>query len=472
MKSTILKAGLPLLLAALIACLPAPDGLAANAWYFFAVFAGVIAGLILEPLPPAAIGFLGVFLIAALGLMAPAPADSIRWALSGFANTTVWLIFAAFMFALGYDRTGLGKRIGLILVRKLGGRTLGLGYAVVFADLILAPFTPSNTARSAGTIFPIIRNLPGLYGSHPGPTARRIGGYIMWTAFASTCITSSMFLTALAPNLLALELVRKTSGIEISWRTWFLGFLPAGSVLILLLPVLVYAIYPPGIKRGREIPLWAAQELAAMGKVTRKELVMGLLAVLALAGWIFGGGLLDATTVAGLVISCMLLAGVVTWEDILGNRQAWNVLVWFATLVALADGLGRVGFVGWFASSVTSRLSGMPALTVMIILTAIFFAVHYLFASLTAHATAVLPVMLAAGASVPGMPLKTFALLLCFSLGIMGVITPYATGPAPVYFGSGYISRREFWTLGLIFGLIFLIALLGIGLPTLLLAAH
>jgi L-tartrate/succinate antiporter len=102
------------------------------------------------------------------------------------------------------------------LVKLLGKKTLGLGYAVALADLALAPFTPSNTARSGGTIFPVIKNIPPLYGSEPGPTARKIGGYIMWTAFATTCLTSSMFLTGLAPNLLALSLVKQTAKIDIT----------------------------------------------------------------------------------------------------------------------------------------------------------------------------------------------------------------------------------------------------------------
>jgi L-tartrate/succinate antiporter len=372
------------------------------------------------------------------------------------------------MFALGYEKTGLGRRIGLTLVRTLGRRTLGLGYAITIADLILAPFTPSNTARSGGTIFPVIRNLPGLYGSFPGETARRIGAYLMWTAFSATCVTSSMFSTALAPNLLALEIANKTVGIRLTWTDWFIGFLPVGGILILLLPYLVYRIYPPEIKSGPEVPSWAARELDALGKISRKEGIMGLLAILALSLWIFGTGSMDATAVAGSVICCMVVAGVVTWEDILGHRQAWNVLVWFATLVTMADGLHRAGFVTWFAESTASLLAGMSPIAVMMVLVSIFFGVHYLFASLTAHATAVLPVMLAAGAAVPDIPVKTFALLLCYSLGIMGVITPYATGPAPVYFGSGYVRRRDFWTLGLIFGTVFLLALLAIGVPYLL----
>jgi L-tartrate/succinate antiporter len=468
MKTIPWKAVLPLLLGIIIALLPAPQGLNLTAWYFFAIFSAVILGLILEPLPAAAVGFIGVFLVAVLGLAGPKPADNIRWALSGFSNTTVWLIFGAFMFAMGYDKTGLGRRIALILVKKLGRKTLGLGYAITFSDLILAPFTPSNTARSGGTIFPIIRNLPGLYGSSPGETSRKIGAYIMWTAFAATCVTSSMFITSLAPNLLALDLVSKTVKISISWTEWFVGFLPVGIILILILPYLVYKIYPPEIKSSEEIPSWASQELDKLGKFSRKELVMGLLAVLALALWIFGGNLIDATTAAGFVISLMIITGTVTWDDILANKQAWNVLVWFATLVALADGLNKVGFVTWFAKSMAALLTGMSPIVVMVVLVVIFFIIHYMFASLTAHTTAILPVMLAVGAAIPGLPIKTFALLLCYSLGIMGVITPYATGPGPVYYGSGYISRKDFWTLGLIFGTIFLVALIGIGVPYLL----
>ena len=468
MKSLIWKSILPLLLGIIIASLPVPQGLTLTAWYYFAIFSAVILALILEPIPAAAIGFIGVFLVAVLGLAGAKPADSIRWALSGFSNTTVWLIFGAFMFALGYEKTGLGRRIALVLVEFLGKSTLGLGYAIAFSDLIIAPFTPSNTARSAGTIFPVIRNIPGLYGSAPGETTRKIGAYIMWTAFATTCVTSSMFITSLAPNLLALELVNKTAKISISWTEWFIGFLPVGVILFSVLPYLIYKIYPPEIKSSVEVQSWASQELVKMGKFTRKELVMALLAILALTLWIFGGSIMDATTVAGVVISLMVITGIVAWDDILSNKAAWNVLVWFATLVAMADGLNKVGFVTWFAKSASALLTGMSPIVIMVSLVAIFFAVHYMFASITAHVTAVLPVMLAAGALVPGIPVKVFALLLCYSLGIMGVISPYATGPGPVYFGSGYVNRKDFWTLGLIFGLIFLAVLLAVGTPYLL----
>lgn len=478
MKSIPWKAIIPVLVAVVIALIPAPEGLSANAWYYFAIFVGVIVGLILEPLPAAAIGLIGVVLIGILGLPFSAeqradlafsvPSEAIKWVLSGFSNTTVWLIFAAFMLALGYQVTGLGRRLGLMLVRTLGKRSLGLGYAVTIADLILAPFTPSNTARSGGTIFPIIRNIPGLYGSEPGPTSRKIGAYIMWTALAATCITSSMFLTALAPNLLAIDLVQQTTGLEISWIQWFTGFLPVGLILIAAVAFLSYKLYPPEIKASSEVPAWAGQELEKMGKITRNEVIMGVLALLALALWILGRDFIDATMVALMVICLMLITGVIKWDDVLHNKAAWNVLVWFATLVTLAGGLSKVGFVSWFADSAAVFLDGFSPIVVMIALVVIFYFVHYFFASVTAQTTAVLPVFLAAGAAVPGVNITVFALLLCFTLGIMGIITPYATGPSPVYFGSGFIERKYFWILGLVFGVIYLLVLLIVGAPYLL----
>jgi L-tartrate/succinate antiporter len=199
---------------------------------------------------------------------------------------------------------------------------------------------------------------------------------------------------------------------------------------------------------------------------------MFALVLAALALWIFGKSFVDPTMVAIVVICLMLVTGVVSWDDVVSNKQAWNVLVWFATLVTLADGLNKVGFVAWFANGAAARLAGMAPLAVMLLLTALFFLVHYFFASSTAHTTAVLPVVLAAGAAIPGIPVKAFALLLCFALGLMGVISPYATGPGPVWYGSGYVPRGDFWKLGLGYGLAFLAALLALGVPWLLAVVH
>jgi L-tartrate/succinate antiporter len=465
MNKKLIAAAAGPLVALIIAAIPAPGGLTQNAWWFFALFVGVIVALIFEPIPAAAVGFIGVTVAVTLRLIGENPADALKWGLSGFSDSTVWLIFAAFMFAEGYEKTGLGKRLALLLVKYLGKSTLGLGYAVSLADLVLAPFIPSNTARSGGTVFPIVKSIPPLYGSTPENEPEKIGSYLMYTALAATCVTSSMFSTALAPNVLALSIVEKTTNVHIKWMDWFTGFLPIGLILFLLVPVLLYYIFPPKIKKGGEVVAWASNALDEMGALSRAEITMAALAVLALVLWIWGGKLVTATTAAMIVISAMLLLRVLTWSDLLGNTGAWNVLVWFATLVALADGLNKVGFLPWAAKHLAASLGSFSPITVTIALVAIFFLLHYLFASVTAHATALLPVFIATAQAVPGVNVGVTTLLLCYSLGIMGILTPYATGPSPIYFGSGYVKSSVFWKYGAVLGALFLLVLLGVGVP-------
>jgi L-tartrate/succinate antiporter len=464
-RAIVLRALLPVLVGAALAALPPPQGLTPGAWRYFALFAAVIVGVITEPIPTAAVGFTGLVLAAASGLVEPTPAGAIRWALSGFSNTSVWLIFTAFMFTEGYARTGLGKRIALTLVRLLGRRTLGLGYATALADLVLAPFTPSNTARSGGTIYPIIKNIPPLYDSLPDETAGKMGSYLLYTGLAATCVTSTMFVTGLSSNILAVSLIQKTVNVSLSWTEWFLGYLPVGIVLFVAVPVLLYLIYPPEIKRSPEAPRWAAEELRRMGPMTAKEYTLSALVLVVLALWIGGGKYMDTTMVGLVAVAAMVVLGIVSWDDVLGSKQAWNVLVWFATLVTLAGGLAQVKFVDWLGKLLAPRFAGLGTWAAVLLLAGAFFVLHYLFASITAHVTALLPVFITVAVTIPGLSPKGWALVLGYMLGIMGILTPYATGPSPIYYGSGYIRGSAFWIYGAALGGVFFVASVVIGVP-------
>ncbi|NQY20107.1 MAG: DASS family sodium-coupled anion symporter [Campylobacteraceae bacterium] len=457
-----IKVFLPILLAIVVVLLPTPEGLSLEAHYFVAVFLAVIVGLILEPIPPALIGLIGVCFSATFGLVGETAKASRNWALSGFSNGVIWLIFAAFMFALGYKKSGLGKRIALLLVKYLGKTSLGLGYAVAFADGILAPFMPSNTARSAGTIFPIAINIPQMFNSTPENEPRKLGAYITWVAIAATCVTSSMFLTALAPNLLAVSLVEKNVGIVIEWSTWFNTLAIVMVPLFLAVPFIAYIVYPPEQKDSPEAPAWASKELSSMGKITKNELLMLGLGFLALVLWIFGKEIgVNGTTAALSVLCLLVLTKVISWEDVITNKAAINVFIWFATLVTMASGLKKVGFLKWAAGLISTNLTGFDPVSMVIILVVLFFLFHYLFASVTAHTVALLPLFLGVGANLlPVELMQPFAMLLVGSLGLMGIITPYATGPSPIWYGAGYISQGTWWKLGAIFGAIYLSALI------------
>lgn len=478
----IFKMLLPIIIGIVIFILPTPDGLSTPAWLYFSIFMGVIVGLILEPVPPALVGLIGVglciwFKVGPIGSGNPEAViksgTAVSWGLAGFSNSTVWLIFAAFMIGLGYQKSGLGKRIALLLVKLLGKTTLGLGYAISIADGILAPFIPSNSARSAGTLFPIVSQIPPMVGSYPDKEPRKIGGYLMWVSLASTCVTSSMFFTGLAPNLLAMETATK-SGVEpISWFGWFMAFLPVGIILFIATPILTYIFYPPTQKGSPDAQQWASDELKKVGAMSLKEWMMIGLAVFALIFWIGGSAFgVNATTVALTVMITMVLLNIISWDDLLSNKAAWGVLAWFGSLVTLAGGLKNVGFLDFIAQLGGQYLGDFNPLTAMIGLIVFFYLLHYFFASITAHVTALLALFITLASSISGIDVQQFTLLLMLTLGIMGIITPYGTGPSPVYFGAGYIENKDFWRLGFIFGMLYLVVFLIIGVPWVVKIAH
>lgn len=451
------RAAVPLVLGGALALLPAPPGLTQAAWLYFALFVATIAGVITEPIAPAAIGLLAVTVAAAAGLVRDTPSGSAQWALSGFANPAVWLIFAAYMLTLGYGVTGLGKRVALQLVRSMGHRTLGLGYAVALADLALAPFTASATARSGGTVFPVIRHIPELYDSRPDdPSARRIGAYLLYTAMAASFVTSSMFITALAPLALAIAIIEDATGTRISWLQWFIGFLPVGVVLLVVTPAALYWLYPPEVRVSPEVPRWAGAELRLLGPMRRREITLLALVLTALALWIGATRWLDPALAAVAVVLLMVVFRVVTWEQVVGHSGAWNVLIWFGTLVTLASGLAETKFTAWIGDALAPLFSGLGYYPSIVAVVGTFFVLHYCFASVTAHTTTLLPVFLAIGVKLPGPSPVSWALLLGYTLGLMGVLTSYGAGQNVIYYGSGFVSRRDFWTLGMIMGALFL----------------
>lgn len=220
------------------------------------------------------------------------------------------------------------------------------------------------------------------------------------------------------------------------------------------------------MKISPNVPSWAKDELKKMGSISKNEVIMGLLALGALVFWIFGKPLnLDATLVAIAALILMVAFKIVSWHDVLENKQAWNILIWFATLVTLSNGLSNVGFLTWFSERIIGAIGNFSPLSITVMLVLVFYFIHYFFASTTAHVTALLPLFITTGMAVGGINMHLFTLLLLYSIGLLGIFTPYATGPSPIWYGLGYVSSKAFWTLGLVFGVLFIAILMLVGIP-------
>lgn len=216
-----------------------------------------------------------------------------------------------------------------MIVKRMGKNTLLLGYGIALADTMLAPFIPSPTARSGGIIYPIANDLALDYDSKPNDvSARRVGSYLMWVAIMTTCVTSSLFLTAASFNLLAAGLVEKLANIELRWTDWFITAAPPIILFLILVPVLTYWLYPPEVKRNSEVPKWAGAELEKLGPLTRHEMILAGVVVLSLVLWVGGGAYVGAATVAFIAVCLMLITGVLAWSDIAEHKRAWTTFAW------------------------------------------------------------------------------------------------------------------------------------------------
>lgn len=452
-----------------VAFLPRPEAVPDPAgWRCLAIFAGVIAGLILQPLPMGPVVLLGL-LVAVLTRSLPMPADlaagrefkeGMRAATSGFGEPVVWLVVGAFLIASAVRDTGLGRRIALELVRRLGRRTLGLGYAQMGAELLLGPIVPSNTARGGGILAPISRSLAEALDSRPGPTADRAGAYLTFVGAHANLITAAMFLTGMAANpVLAAQAADAFGGdFEFGWVTWALGALVPGLAAAALLPLFLYWIAKPTVTDGRPAQELARAELAKAGAWTRGERTMGavfvgLLLLWATSAWTH----LDTALVAWVGVAVLIVSGVRTWDDISKDWRSWDALIWLGGLLTLANALRDFQVVAWFADTVGGAVSGFSPLWIALALGLAYFFSMYGFSMLTAHITSMGAAFLAVAAGA-GVPALLIVPLLAYFSNLCACTTNYSTGPVILYFGQGYVSTPRWFRVG------FLVALFQLGL--------
>ncbi len=438
--------------------IPSPEGMDPKAWALFAIFFATIFGIIAKALP------MGAMAILAMAVTTATQTLPIKDMLSGFASPVIWLIVVAFFIAKSFVKTGLGMRIAYYFVGLLGKRTLGLSYGLGITDLLLSPAIPSTTARAGGLIYPILKSLALTFDSSPEKgTERRIGSFLVLTAYQINIITSAMFLTSMAANPLMVEFAQDF-GIEISWGFWALAACVPGLLSLIIIPYLIYRVYPPEIKETPRAAEIAHEKLAEMGKISTAEWVtLGVFALL-LVLWIFGGllGAIDSTTTAFIGLGILLITGVLTWEDIKEEKGAWDTLIWFATLMTMASFLNKLGFIPWFSGLIQQNVTGLDWHIAFPLLVGIYFYSHYLFASNTAHVTSMFAAFLGVGISV-GVPPMLMALSLAFSSSLFASITHYGAGPAPILFGSGYVSLRKWWEIGALVSVVNILIWIGLG---------
>ncbi len=428
-----------------------------SGWHVFTLFLTTVVGIILKPFPMSAL------CIMALAVATATHTLTLKEVLDSFHSEIVWLVVFAFFISRGFIQTGLGQRIAYYFVSLLGKSSLGLSYGLLISEAILAPAIPSVTARAGGITFPVAKGIAQSFGSDPKTgSARLIGSFLMKSAYQGSIITSAMFLTAMAANPLIVA-ITADAGYTLSWGTWALAAAVPGLLSLLIMPYFLYKLYPPDIHVTPHAAQKARESLAAMGKLTGQEWSMLLVFVILVGLWIFGGVLhIKATTAALMGIAAILALRILSWDDVLNEKQAWDTFIWFATLVMLASALAQHGFTPWLSSQVSQGLIHWPWQYGFIGLAVIYFFSHYLFASSTAHVGAMYPSFLMMAIQL-GTPAPLAILVFAFSSSLFGGLTHYGSGQAPLFYGSGYVDIKDWWKYGFLLSLVNIVIWFGVG---------
>jgi DASS family divalent anion:Na+ symporter len=448
---------IPVVIGVILWFVPSPEGLNVKAWQMFAIFVATIAGIIFAPLPMSAVALIGATVATLLGVI---PFSAV---VDATGTDLVWLVILAFFISRGVIKSGLGRRLALQFMRVLGKRTIGLGYGLALTELIIAPAMPSITARAGGVMLPITRAISEVLGSEPNTESRtRVGRYLILCAFHANIMTAGMFITAMAGNPLTVKLAAD-QGATITWLGWAVAAFVPGFLCLLIMPAALLWLAPPEIAQTPDAPALAQRELAKMGPMSSNEIIMAAIFVGLLILWVFGEQLrIGATLAAAIGMTLMLLTGVLSWEDALNEKSAWDTMIWIGLLIMLAAKLNEYGMISWFGKELGSHLHGYRLIVVYAAVAIVYFYSHYLFASATAHISALFPLSLALIIAA-GIPPFAGAIALGALSNIYGCLTQYAIGSGPVMFGAGYVTQGEWWRIGFVMSVIYLAIWLFIG---------
>jgi DASS family divalent anion:Na+ symporter len=440
---------------------PIPAGLTREAWHLFAIFAAAIFAVILNSFPLLTASLLAVSAAVLTRTVDPGKA------FAGFANASVLLVVVAFLVANAVVKSGLGRRISLLVVSVFGRSTLGLGYSIFVTDAMIAPAFPSNTARG-GVLYPIILSLAQNSGSRPDEEQnRRLGGYLMFCGMASLSVSSALWLTATSGNPIAVSLA-EPYGVKINFGSWIVASSIPVLTMIALLPLMLYKLFPPGVTKTPDAPKAARSALRSMGSLTRDEWFVAVAFALMVTGWVMAGALnLSLAAVAFAGLGALLATNVLTLEDI--NLQGGTLVtfIWLAVLFALSSQLNELGFMGYVGGRLTSLLSGITWPLAFVVLLVLYVLMHYMFVSQSAQILALFDVFLGVGVRT-GVPARLMAFALLFASSYFSTITPQGGSQNVIFVGSSYLTQGELYRLGLLTTVFCLVVFLLVGTPWLL----
>lgn len=376
--------------------------------------------------------------------------NALTMALSGFSNTALALVGGALFIAAGMMKTGLDKRIALVVLSTIGARTSRVLAGVIIVGLILSFFVPSTTAR-VSCMVPIVMGIITAFGVDK---KSKFAGVMMIAVAQADSIWNIGIKTAAAQNMIAVGFIEKQLGTTITWMDWFIAAAPYAAVMSVVVFYLLLKLMPPETEEvagGKEA---IARAMEALGPMKTDEKKLMILSLILLFFWstekIVHPFDTSSTTMAALALMLLPGIGIMSWKEA-QERIAWGTLILFGVGISLGSVLLSTKAAAWMAKFVVAGfgLQAMPALGILAVLAAFLIIIHLGFASATALAAAMIPIIISIlqGIKTPGINIVGMTMILQYVVSF-GMILPVNAPQNMVSYGTETFEVKDFIKIG------------------------
>jgi len=444
----------------IVLCVPAPAGLSLAGQRMLAVFGFAVVVWVTDALDYAVSAVVIAALMAFFLGISPSmtnpgvPTGSVQGltiAMSGFGNTALTLVAAALFLAAAMTITGLDRRIALLILSRVGARTNRVVAGAIVASTVMALLVPSATARAAAVI-PIMMGINLAFGVDK---KSRFAGLLMITTVQAVSIWNVGIKTAAAQNMVAVGFIQKMLGHDITWLSWLVAAAPFSIALSVGLYFIMMTMMPPETEEVPGGQSAIAKSLSQLGPITGKETRLLAISLILLCFWATEGILhsFDSSTTTTIAVALLFLPGlgVMDWKTA-NPLIPWGTIILFGVGISLGTALLQTQAAQWLANLIVEGfgLNHLPSLAILAVMGAFLVIVHLGFASATALASSLIPIVIAVLQKVqtPGISVLGMTLVLQFVVSF-GFILPVNSPQGMVGYGTGAFSARDFIRTGI-----------------------
>ena len=376
---------------------------------------------------------------------------ALSMALGGFSNTAWALVGGALFLAAAMTRTGLDRRIALLVLSKVGAKTNRILIGVIFIGFLLSFFVPSTTARVSAMV-PIVMGVIIAFGV---PLRSRFAGMLMIAVAQADSLWNVGIKTAAAQNMVAVSFIEKQLGVNVSWLDWFIAAAPFSAIMSVVLYFILMKMMPPEMEEIEGGQALVAKELQELGPMRGEEKRLLAISLVLLLFWstekIAHPLDTSTTTIAAIALMFLPRIGVMTWKEV-QNAIPWGTLVLFGIGISLGSALLSTKAAPWLATWISSSfgLQSATALTILAVLSLFLILIHLGFASATGLAAAMIPIVISVLQSVqtPGINVVGMTMILQYVVSF-GMILPVNAPQNMVVYGTDTFSVRDFVRTGI-----------------------